>query len=149
MYHKRKRNPKPLEWNDARALLYVQNAFHIELQQTEAHGSLYPAWLRQQGKERKEKKIPLVASCCLVDSNMRSSRSTGAHWQTRSSEPSAQSQDPQSPQPIRGYTGGPELLVGGAQRGEETRPTTCSPCRWATQPAIMACAAENRMRRVC
>ncbi|KAK5864568.1 hypothetical protein PBY51_015801 [Eleginops maclovinus] len=43
---------------------------------------------------------------CLVDSNKRSSRFTGAHWRTRSSEHSAQSQDLQSPQPIRGYTGG-------------------------------------------
>ncbi len=63
---------------------------------------------------------------CLVDSNKRSSRFTGAHWRTRSSEPSAQSQDPQSPQPIRGYTGGLELLVGGAKYSNETRPTTCS-----------------------
>ncbi|CAB1456251.1 unnamed protein product [Pleuronectes platessa] len=62
------------------------------------------------------------------DSDERSSRCTGAHWRTRGSEASAQSQDPQSPQPIRGYTGGPELLVGGATRSTQTHgPTTCSP----------------------
>lgn len=64
---------------------------------------------------------------CLVDSNKRSSRFTGAHWRTLSSEASARSEDPQSPQPIRGYTGGLELLVGGAKYSSETRPTTCSP----------------------
>lgn len=63
---------------------------------------------------------------CLVDSNKRSSRFTGAHWRARSSESSAQSQDPQSPQPIRGYTRGLELLVGGAKYSNETRPTICA-----------------------
>ena len=65
------------------------------------HSTLYPAWLRQ--KKRFHHSLPVG---CLVDSNKRSSRFTGAHWRTRSSEHSAQSQDLQSPQPIRGYTGG-------------------------------------------
>lgn len=75
-------------------------------------------------KKRNHHSLPVG---CLVDSNKRSSRFTGAHWRTRSSEPSAQSQDLQSPQPIRGYTGGLELLVGGAKYSNETGPTTCSP----------------------
>lgn len=86
------------------------------------HSRLYPAWLRQ--KKRNHYSLP---EGCLVDSNMRSSRFTGAHWRTLSSEASARSEDPQSPQPIRGYTGGLELLVGGAKYSNETRPTTCSP----------------------
>lgn len=109
--------------NDARSLLYVQNAFHVGLQQSRSTGAyIQPGWGRK--KKRNHHSLPVG---CLVDSNKRSSRFTGAHWRTRSSEPSAQSQDLQSPQPIRGYTGGLELLVGGAKYSNETGPTTCSP----------------------
>lgn len=81
-----------------------------------------------------EKKKSLVASrLSVVDSNKRSSRFTGAHWRTHSSEPSAQSQDPQSPQPIRGYTGGLELLVGGAKHRRRNTANYLFSCRWATQ----------------
>lgn len=83
---------------------------------------------------------------CLRGSNKRSSRSAGAHWRTHSPESSAQSQDPQSPQPIRGYTGGPELLVGGAKRGDETRPETCSP---SDGPARRAVPALQSRRGLC
>lgn len=88
-------------------------------QRSRSTGRLYPARLKAREREEKERgeeereerggkkrnhhSLPVG---CLVDSDERSSRFTGAHWRTRSSEPSAQSQDPQSPQPIRGYTGG-------------------------------------------
>jgi len=48
-----------------------------------------------------------------------------------SSESRAQSQHPQSPQPIRGYTGELDLLVGGAKLQIWTRPTSSSSCNTA------------------
>lgn len=78
------------------------------------------------GRTREKKKnhhhhySPVVVSAApLPPTNKRSSRSAAAaHWRTRSSEPSAQSQDPQSPQPIRGYTGGPGAAGGwGKKKG--------------------------------
>ena len=94
-------------------------------QRSRSTGRLYPARLkagereetergedrrgeeeRERERERKKRNHHSLPVGCLVDSDERSSRFTGAHWRTRSFEPSAQSQDPQSPQPIRGYTGG-------------------------------------------
>lgn len=111
---------------------HTKSAEHVAKSQREeampaAAGALKPVSSLAEAEEGRERKHHSLPVGCLVDSNKRSSRFTGAHWRTRSSEPSAQSQDPQSPQPIRGYTGGLELLVGGAKYSNETRPTTCSP----------------------
>lgn len=86
------------------------------------------------GRTREKKKnhhhhySPVVVSAApLPPTNKRSSRSAAAaHWRTRSSEPSAQSQDPQSPQPIRGYTGGPGAAGGWGKKkkGKKRRKTT-------------------------
>lgn len=121
-------NVEPVGGNDAKSLLYVQNVFHVGLQQTRSTVAyIQPGWGR---KKRNHHSLP-------VDSK-RSSRFTGAHWRPRSSEPSAQSQDPQSPQPIRGYTGGLGAAGGWGKVQQWNTANYLSSCRWATQRAITA-----------
>lgn len=81
---------------------------------------------RTRGRRKKKSPPPPLASSCVCCSapptNKRSSRSAAAaHWRTRSSESSAQSQDPQSPQPIRGYTGGPGAAGGWGKKKEKRK----------------------------
>lgn len=120
--------------NDARSLLYVQNAFHVGLQQSRSTGAyIQPGWGR-----KKKKKSPLVASrlsswlqqallslhwCTLADAQLRAERSVSG---------------PAIPSANQGLHRRAGAAGGWGKVQQWNRANYLFSCRWTTQRAITA-----------